>query len=478
MAGRLLRGVVDGLRVATITYLLIAAGVVVNMVQLATAAAGGFLSTQRGRDINVWLMSIYMSAAAFLLEEWSSCKVVTHGERVPPNVRALVIINHVSDIDGIAGLAWFARMPPPFPGCVKAIVKESIGRVPIFGWMLRCGEYVFLRRDWRTDASRLSTELYNIASTATPYWVVLFPEGSRRTGPKVAASQAYSRSRGLPVLSHLLFPRFKAFVAAIQAARAPPPPAIAAAAAAAAARQGRNGVSGGGIKPVFEAVVDATFVFEPPTPPTVWECLSGRAASTIHMHVTYHPMASLPGGDGSAAVAAAVAAAADGGHSGGRRGGLNGASTPAAAAEPAPGATCGASVGAGAGGDGASPFTALGSDAALEAWLTHRWVVKDALLAEYEAAPDMDALHPIPPLPRDAPPGAYATFPPSPPRTAGLRAIFSAVTIGGMGALRAAAARPALLRALLGGAAVAAAVLVASFALILKKAPVKKVKAP
>lgn len=70
------------------------------------------------------LMSVYMSAAAFLLEEWSSCKVVTHGERVPPNVRALVVINHVSDIDGIAGLAWFARMPPPFPGCVKAIVKE------------------------------------------------------------------------------------------------------------------------------------------------------------------------------------------------------------------------------------------------------------------------------------------------------------------------------------------------------------------
>lgn len=69
-------------------------------------------------------MSVYMSAASFLLEEWSSCTVVTHGERVPPNVRALVVINHVSDIDGIAGLAWFARMPPPFPGCVKAIVKE------------------------------------------------------------------------------------------------------------------------------------------------------------------------------------------------------------------------------------------------------------------------------------------------------------------------------------------------------------------
>lgn len=80
---------------------------------------GGFLLCLADR-----LMSIYMSAAAFLLEEWSSCKVVTHGERVPPNVRALVIINHVSDIDGIAGLAWFARMPPPFPGCVKAIVKE------------------------------------------------------------------------------------------------------------------------------------------------------------------------------------------------------------------------------------------------------------------------------------------------------------------------------------------------------------------
>lgn len=336
--------------------------------------------------------------------------------------------------------------------------------------MLRCGEYVFLRRDWRTDASRLSTELYNIASTATPYWVVLFPEGSRRTGPKVAASQAYSRSRGLPVLSHLLFPRFKAFVAAIQAARATPRADVTAAAAAATVASGgsSNGVAGvGGVKPVFEAVVDATFVFEPPIPPTVWECLSGRAASTIHMHVTYHPMASLPGGDGITTAAAPAAAAADQG------GGANGGSLPtAAAAEPAPGATHGD------GGGGASGITALGSDKALEEWLTHRWVVKDALLAEYAAAADMAALHPVPPLPRDAPAGSYATFPPSPPRTGTLRLIFSTVTIGGMSALRAAAARPGLLRALLGGAAVAAAVLVASFALILKKAPVKKVKAP
>jgi len=320
--------------------------------------------------------------------------------------------------------------------------------------MLRCGEYVFLRRDWRTDASRLTHDLSTIASTATPYWVVLFPEGSRRTAAKVAAAQAYARSQGLPVLSHLLFPRFKAFVAAIQAARA-------ARAAATAA-------------PVFEAVVDATFVFDPPTPPTVWQCLTGRAASTIHMHVTYHPLASLPGGDGSAAAAdatttatAATAAAATGTANGTRRGSGGGAG--GAGSGPAPGAT--------AAPGGAAPIAHLGSDGALERWLTDRWVAKDALLAEYAAAADMRALHPVPPLGSDAPAGAFPTFPPCAPRTRALRAAFFAVSVGGLAALRAAAARPALLRALLLGGGGAAAVLVASFALILRTAPVKRAKA-
>jgi len=54
MVGRVIRGVVDGVRALTVTYLLISAGVVINLVQLLVVAAGGLLAKQTARDINVW----------------------------------------------------------------------------------------------------------------------------------------------------------------------------------------------------------------------------------------------------------------------------------------------------------------------------------------------------------------------------------------------------------------------------------------
>jgi len=68
MVGRVIRGIVDGVRALTVTYLLISAGVVINLVQLLVAGAGGLLAKQTARDINVWYVFLWRQ-----VEEWGGC---------------------------------------------------------------------------------------------------------------------------------------------------------------------------------------------------------------------------------------------------------------------------------------------------------------------------------------------------------------------------------------------------------------------
>ncbi|KNC70418.1 hypothetical protein SARC_17053, partial [Sphaeroforma arctica JP610] len=42
-----------------------------------------------------------------------------------------------------------------------------------------------------------------------PFWIVLFPEGTRYTEKKHAESQKFCEEKGLPLFNHLLHPRPK-----------------------------------------------------------------------------------------------------------------------------------------------------------------------------------------------------------------------------------------------------------------------------
>ena len=44
-----------------------------------------------------------------------------------------------------------------------------------------------------------------------PFWLLLYPEGTRLSDKKLSEGQAFSRERGLPVLKHQLYPRTKGF---------------------------------------------------------------------------------------------------------------------------------------------------------------------------------------------------------------------------------------------------------------------------
>jgi len=48
-----------------------------------------------------------------------------------------------------------------------------------------------------------------------PFWLLMHIEGTRFTKKKLEDSQRFAKSRGYPVLHHVLFPRTKGFVATI-----------------------------------------------------------------------------------------------------------------------------------------------------------------------------------------------------------------------------------------------------------------------
>lgn len=167
----------------------------------------------------------------------------------------------------LVGLAWFARFGYPYPGNVKAVVKASLGSVPIFGWVLRFSEFVFLARSWAADREQFLAKLAALTTfseSGHPLWLVLYPEGSRLTPEKLSVSQAYAASAGLPVLQHTLLPRLKGFAAMLPVLRAH-----------------------------IDTVYDATVLFEGKTP-SMSTVMSGTADTIIHVHLDCYDVNGIP----------------------------------------------------------------------------------------------------------------------------------------------------------------------------------------
>ena len=100
--------------------------------------------------------------------------------------------------------------------------------------------------------------------TGSSLWVILFPEGSRLTRDKLLNSQRYARSKNLPVFNQVLLPRFKAFNAVIPV-----------------------------LRDSLDVICDATLMFEGPKP-SLSTVMSGKANTTIHIHVASFPMQEMP----------------------------------------------------------------------------------------------------------------------------------------------------------------------------------------
>lgn len=228
------------------------------------------LSLSNYRFISSKVTGAFFLVSSFLLETWSSVTFKSYGSPVDPSKSSLIIVNHRSDVDWLIGLAYISRFSDPYPGNVKSIVKASLGRVPIFGYLLRFAEFLFLTRSWAADKdkflARLAT-LRDFPASGNPICLVLYPEGTRLTKEKQAYSNQYAKSKGLAPTNNVLLPRYKAFTTIVTS-----------------------------LYDQLDGVLDTTFMFEGDHP-TINSTLAGTASSVVHAHVKYYPINSLPQGE-------------------------------------------------------------------------------------------------------------------------------------------------------------------------------------
>ena len=100
--------------------------------------------------------------------------------RVPldPNRPYVFMANHASMVDI---WAMFLRVPIP----VRFIAKKQLGQIPVFGWAMRAGRFVFIDRQNAASARRSIQEAAQRIKDGQS--VAIFPEGTRTRDGKLGA---------------------------------------------------------------------------------------------------------------------------------------------------------------------------------------------------------------------------------------------------------------------------------------------------
>ncbi|WRT69079.1 uncharacterized protein IL334_006062 [Kwoniella shivajii] len=139
------------------------------------------------------------------------------GDEIPQKESAMIITNHLGYSDYY--LLQYLSCRAGMLGSSRYFVKKEILRIPFFGLAFWSMGMILVSRDWTSDKRTLQDAFLRITSNSHPCWIIMCPEGTRRTPSKLVKSQAFARMKGKPELSHLLFPRSKGFVCTIQALR-------------------------------------------------------------------------------------------------------------------------------------------------------------------------------------------------------------------------------------------------------------------
>ncbi|WVF65533.1 hypothetical protein IAT40_000261 [Kwoniella sp. CBS 6097] len=202
------------------------------------------------------------------------------GDEIPKGESAFVLCNHLgySDYYLIQYLSSRAGML----GQSRYFVKKEILRIPFFGLAFWAFGMILISRNWTSDQRLLEQAFSRIKTNGHDSWIILYPEGTRRTPKKLLQSQAFARKNGKAELDHVLFPRTKGFVATVQALR----------------------------NSHVKYIYDLTLLYSSPggwknqyTVPTLAEILScddlHKRGYSFRIHVRRIPIASLPLGESS-----------------------------------------------------------------------------------------------------------------------------------------------------------------------------------
>jgi len=215
------------------------------------------------RALNRWGANTWWGWCAAYARHIYRIRFERSGDPLPPRENALVLPNHqeMTDIPVLFELARRAQRL----GDMKWFVKDVVKFVPGVGWGMLFLDCVFVKRDWTRDRDSVRATFAKLVRDRIPMWLVTFTEGTRVRPSKLASSQRYAEREGLEPLRHLLLPRTKGFVAAVE-----------------------------GLREHADAIYDVTIGYVEGVP-TLWQWACGYARQ-VHVHTRRFAMNELPQG--------------------------------------------------------------------------------------------------------------------------------------------------------------------------------------
>ncbi len=184
-------------------------GLLVNVFQIFALLLPEPYKTKHCQNFaNMWWM-IY----PFIFEMMYNMPVRFTGDMLSDSENAVIIGNHGAGLDFVSGVLVAHRGIKA--GGMLLIVKESLKYLPGLGTTLWFQGCLFLSRNWATDQAKFSQKMNQLKQEGAwpqPFWIGIYPEGTRITAKKRAESHKFARERGLPILEHVLLPRTKGFI--------------------------------------------------------------------------------------------------------------------------------------------------------------------------------------------------------------------------------------------------------------------------
>ncbi|EPR79148.1 1-acyl-sn-glycerol-3-phosphate acyltransferase [Spraguea lophii 42_110] len=100
---------------------------------------------------------------------------VAYNKEILKNKRSIIISNHITNYDWIF-LMLVLRELDKYDE-LRIILKESLAKIPIFGYGMKCFKFIFLKRNWSEDKNKLREGIGNLKDKLK-YNVLIFPEGT------------------------------------------------------------------------------------------------------------------------------------------------------------------------------------------------------------------------------------------------------------------------------------------------------------
>ena len=122
------------------------------------------------------LFGLWLALWPFLFEKINKTRVIFSGDHVPAGERVLLIANHRTEVDWM--YLWDLALRKGRLGYIKYILKNSLMKLPIFGWGFHIFEFIPLERKWETDEPIMHQMLTTLTNRQDPLWLALFPEGT------------------------------------------------------------------------------------------------------------------------------------------------------------------------------------------------------------------------------------------------------------------------------------------------------------